>query len=136
MQSIKYKSRRRCVNVRWNLTVGLTITGNTVYSLFGFLDPGVDQPVDGLGYRNNPLQSCSVQKLELVQLNLPTSQYQVFSLTTTHSNERQSSPAIPQLISLSYFHPPLIPLILWGSITKEIIKNSIIRLHRLTALFL
>jgi hypothetical protein len=58
---------------------GLTVTGNTGYGLVGFVDPGVDQPVDGLDYRNNPLQNCSVQKLELKQLNTPTTQYEVFS---------------------------------------------------------
>ena len=51
--------------------------GNTAYSLLGFLDPGPDQPVDGLDYRNNPLRNCSVQKLELTQFNMPTTGYEV-----------------------------------------------------------
>ena len=56
------------------------MTGNTAYSLLAFLDPGLEQPIDGLDYRNNPLQNCSVQKLELIQFNNPTTQYKVFSV--------------------------------------------------------
>jgi hypothetical protein len=65
----------------WNKVdfLGLTVTGDTAYSHVGFVDPGVDQPIDGLDYRNNPLQNCSVQKLELKQLNIATTQYEVFS---------------------------------------------------------
>src|SRR5436853_3998580 len=80
MHGVEYKSGRRYAALSLQTKVdllGLTVTGTTAYSLLAFLDPGIDQPIDGLDYRNNPLQNCSVQKLELAQFNTPISQYQV-----------------------------------------------------------
>jgi hypothetical protein len=101
---VEYKSGRRHAALSMQSKVdllGLTVTGTTAYSLLAFLDPGIDQPIDGLDYRNNPLQNCSVQKLELAQFNTPITQYQViiYSHLWSISNQRLLSPVIPRQIS-------------------------------------
>src|SRR5579859_7145878 len=61
------------------LTIALSTTGETSYSLVGFSDPNSNTPVDGLQYQNTPLQNCSIQQLEIVQTLVPTTNYQVLS---------------------------------------------------------
>ena len=68
---IAYKAEwRLCKNISFGLikVLATNTTGLFNYQLFQFLEPHTENPIDGLVYRNNPLQNCSLQQIRFTQV--------------------------------------------------------------------
>ena len=67
------------------MTVDLSLGGEYVYSLFAFLDPALNGPIDGLDYRNYVLKNCSIRTLGITQTAAPIAKINVPSCSPSLS---------------------------------------------------